>query len=206
MIPKHRVSLPMFGGASLATASEHKICNAASLGFAQQRPMGLRVCKLIGLLRCYRSDIHHYGWGGGIPQVLGLARWISTAGDKEEKRLAELYNIMARWERSDSREPKRCTGRCNMCGRKNWALKYGWLNNSYREGQAWDRWTLQTRCTDHTDEMQQSRCERLLCMRPTVQLKPSLQRQWLGWRSTCEVQQKCPRNMRADMSAGVKAS
>lgn len=27
--------------------------------------MGLRVCKLIGPLRCYRSDIHHYGWGGG---------------------------------------------------------------------------------------------------------------------------------------------
>lgn len=49
----------------------------------------------------------------------GLARWISTAGDKEEKRLAELYNIMERWENRDRREPKGCTGRCNMCGRKN---------------------------------------------------------------------------------------
>lgn len=50
MIPKHHVSFPMFGGASLAAASEHKIRQAASLGLRQQRPMGLRVCKLIGLL------------------------------------------------------------------------------------------------------------------------------------------------------------
>lgn len=35
----------------------------------------------------------------------GLARWISTVGDKEEKRLAELDNIMVRWERRDRREP-----------------------------------------------------------------------------------------------------
>lgn len=49
--------------------------------------------------------------------MLGLARWISAAGDKE-KSLAELYNIMARWARRDRREPKGCTGRCNMCGGK----------------------------------------------------------------------------------------
>lgn len=61
---------------------------------------------------------------GGIPQVPGLARWIFTAGDKEEKRLAELYNIMGRWECRDRREPKGCTGRCSVCGRGNRALKY----------------------------------------------------------------------------------
>lgn len=54
----------------------------------------------------------------------GLARWIFTAGDKEEKRLAELYNIMGSWERRDRREPRGCAGRCSVCGRENRALKY----------------------------------------------------------------------------------
>lgn len=196
MIPKHSVSFPMFGSASLATASEHKICNAASPGSARQKPMGLRACQLIGLLWCYRSDIHHYGWGGegGIPQVPGLARWISTAGDKEEKSLAELYNIMARWARRDRRKPKGCTGRCNMCGGKTELSSMG--NLTIATGK--DKNTADSLHRPHWWNAAKQMWEiALYASHSAAETQPPqiCQRQWWGWRSTCEVQQKCPWSM-----------
>lgn len=73
LIPKHHISFLVFCTASLATAREHNIQNAASLGFGHQRLMGLRVCGLIGLCSDAIPQIYII-IEGGIPQALGLAR------------------------------------------------------------------------------------------------------------------------------------
>lgn len=76
---------------------------------------------------------------------------------------------MGRWERRDRREAEDCTAWCNACGRKNKSTRV-WVtaNNSYREGQLWDRWTSPTwwakeKCTDCVARTGCWKCGKMKC-------------------------------------------